>query len=39
MADPKLTIHCNTTRLTFNEDDDTLSSPYYTLPERQTMVR
>ncbi|MCA9735615.1 MAG: hypothetical protein H6696_10415 [Deferribacteres bacterium] len=35
VADPNLTIHRCTTRLTFNENDKTLIGPYYTSPERK----
>lgn len=35
VADPNLTIHRGTTRLTFNENDKTLIGTYYTSPERK----
>ena len=35
VADPNLTIHRGTTRLTFNEDTNTLIGTYYTSPERK----
>lgn len=35
VADPNLTIHRGTTRLTFNKQDKTLIGTYYTSPERQ----
>ena len=35
VADPALTIHRGTTRLTFNENNKTLIGTYYTSPERK----
>lgn len=35
VADPNLTIHRGTTRLTYNENEKTLNGTYYTSPERK----